>query len=179
MAQPVQWSDLKNLPTAITLLRGLFAATIPFWPFKLLLPLYLLALLSDVVDGTLARKTGQVTRSGAMLDGWVDKILHVNLLWYLAILDRFPDWYLLAFWSREIIQAPLVPILTRRFRLGLGPDPSTNLSGRIAAILLAVATIGILLGYPSLLFTLAIGFFGVLSGLLYLHAYILKQVRLW
>lgn len=176
--QPVKLSDLATLATAITLLRGVFAATAPLWPTQMLLPLYLAALLSDVLDGAIARRTHTTTRAGAMLDGWIDKILHVNLLWHLAILDWFPDSWLLAFWIREIIQAPLVPILTWRFRLGIGPEPKTNLFGRAAAISLAVATVAILTGQPVWLLMALTGVLGTLSGLTYIKDYILPWVRL-
>lgn len=166
--RPVRWADLYNLATAVTILRLIIAVTAPFLlRAGVALPFYLFALFTDVLDGALARRRGTVTRAGAMLDGWVDKILHVNLGWSMALADMVPDWWALCWYAREILQALMIPILVHRFRLGFGPAPETSLSGRLAAVSLAVAFVMTLTGFDASIPTYLTGFWGVLSAIGY------------
>src|SRR5262245_51591078 len=93
----VHLRDIWNPAGALTLSRLAIAAGMPFLlPTPWALPAYLLAIATDVVDGMVARRMGTASASGAALDGWIDKILHVNLGWSLAVADRIPDWWMLA-----------------------------------------------------------------------------------
>ena len=173
----MSWRDLLSWATAITGVRAVIAVVITWVPLPWRLPLYLFALLTDILDGTVARATRRQTRAGAVLDGWVDKTLHVNLAWAMAVEDRFPDWYLLCWFSREILQAPLVPILTRRFRLAQGPEPSTNLAGRITAGMLAISMTMVLAGYDAEPWTWLTGACGLWSAAWYWRDYFLPWWR--
>jgi phosphatidylglycerophosphate synthase len=179
MALGMSWRDLLSWATAITAVRALIAVIITWVPVPYRLPLYLFALLTDVADGTVARAMGTESRAGAILDGWVDKTLHVNLAWAMAVEDRFPDWFLLCWFSREILQAPMVPILTRRFRLAKGPSPSTNLAGRITALLLAISMTIVLSDHDATVCTLLTGACGVWSACWYGRDYFLPWWRAW
>ena len=74
---------------AVTLLRGVLIAPI----FGLLwagqatwaLALYVLAALTDLVDGWLARRFGQSSTFGAQLDAVVDNLFSVAILGFLAL----------------------------------------------------------------------------------------------
>lgn len=173
----MRWRDLLTWATAITLARAMVACIISVVPFPWLLPLYLLALLSDVADGMVARATGTSSRAGAVLDGWVDKTLHVNLAWRLAVEDRFPDWWMLCYFSRELIQAPMVPLLTRPFRLAEGTEPQTSIAGRFTAICIAISLILVLTGQDALFPTLLTGFGGLWSAVGYIRHYLLPWWR--
>lgn len=175
----MSWRDLLSWATAITGIRAVIAVIITWVPVPYRLPLYLFALLTDVADGTVARATKKESRAGAILDGWVDKTLHVNLAWAMAVEDRFPDWYLLCWFSREILQAPMVPILTRRFRLAQGPSPSTNHAGRVTALLLAISMTLALAGRDAEGATMLTGAFGIWSALWYGRDYFLPWWRAW
>lgn len=161
-------TDLLNLAGALTASRLLFAAIMPFvlagrWG----LAFYLAAIATDVVDGMVARRTGTASATGAAFDGWVDKTLHVNLAWSLAVADRIPDWWMLAWFSRELVQVVMHPVLMRRFRLGEGRAPQTSLLGRITAVLLFVAVVGTLLGQDMVLVTVVTGVSGFAAGVHY------------
>lgn len=125
--------------------RLAMAAAIPFavargWG----LPLYAVALLTDVADGPLARATGTERRAGAVLDGWVDKALLVNTAWTLLLHDRIPSWWMPCLFARELVQAPSIPFLVRRFRLGIGPAPASTLPGRILTIATSLLLLAVL-----------------------------------
>lgn len=174
--------DLLTLPSALTLLRLLLAAAMPFWvggPW--VLPMYLLAIATDIFDGVLARRTGTATRAGAAFDGWVDKVLHVNLGWALAVADVIPDWFLLAWCARELVQGPLVPVLVHRFRTAKAPEPRTSFLGRATAVLLFGSVVLVLVGRDATALTLLTGAAGLAAGLQYawffLHDFRMKEKR--
>lgn len=165
--------DLWTLPSALTLVRLVLAVGMPFWlggPW--VLPLYVLAVLTDVVDGMLARRTGTATRAGAAFDAWVDKILHVNLAWAMAVADLIPDVWLLAWFARELIQAPLVFVLVHRFRTAKAPPPRTSVLGRVTAVTLFGSVVLALAGLDATLPTLVTGILGFTAGIQYAWRYL-------
>lgn len=64
--------------------------------------LYVLASLTDVVDGYLARKMEIVTRLGRFLDPLADKLLMTSALIMLIGLHRAPAWIVTIIIGREI-----------------------------------------------------------------------------
>jgi len=85
-----------NLPTALTLLRVvLVPATTLFLAerhFDLALTAFLIAALTDVLDGWIARRTNQITRLGTLLDPFVDIIYNLSLFAGLAVSGLLPAW---------------------------------------------------------------------------------------
>jgi CDP-diacylglycerol--glycerol-3-phosphate 3-phosphatidyltransferase len=90
---------LATLPNALSLMRILFLVPILYllrrpdpasdlWAFVLLL----VAGLSDLLDGFLARARGEVSPSGKIVDPLADKILIGGLILYLAMARQFPLW---------------------------------------------------------------------------------------
>jgi CDP-diacylglycerol--glycerol-3-phosphate 3-phosphatidyltransferase len=88
-----------NLPNTITVIR--MAAI----PVILLLPVFpgpsgsrvvawcfIVAAMTDLLDGWLARRGQQVTRTGKLLDPLVDKLLVTASLVVLVAIDRIPVW---------------------------------------------------------------------------------------
>jgi CDP-diacylglycerol--glycerol-3-phosphate 3-phosphatidyltransferase len=88
-----------NVPNTITLGR---LASGPFLLLLLLFPgrvgsalfgiAFLAASLTDLLDGYLARRAGEVTRIGKLLDPLADKILVTFAFVALLALDRLPLW---------------------------------------------------------------------------------------
>ena len=88
-----------NLPNTITVLR------VGVVPVLLLLPLapgragsqviawiFIVAALSDLLDGWLARRGQQVTRIGKLLDPLADKLVVATALVVLVSMGRIPEW---------------------------------------------------------------------------------------
>ncbi len=87
-----------NLPNRITILRLLLAvvffvclaqfearAAVPrLWLLDVAAALFILAGLTDILDGHLARKYGQITSFGRVIDPFVDKILVIGAYAFLA-----------------------------------------------------------------------------------------------
>jgi CDP-diacylglycerol---glycerol-3-phosphate 3-phosphatidyltransferase len=76
-------------------------ATTLLWAIILLI----LAIISDIADGYVARKRNEVTKIGSFLDPFADKILAVGLLFVFVLRDVFSLWILLFFIFRDILIA--------------------------------------------------------------------------
>lgn len=89
-----------NVPIALTLLRAVLvpAVVLALVERHLMLAaaLYVSAGLSDVADGWIARRTGQVTRLGTVLDPIVDIAFNLAVILGLAAAGLLPLWVLLA-----------------------------------------------------------------------------------
>ncbi|MBW7475020.1 CDP-alcohol phosphatidyltransferase family protein [Paenibacillus oenotherae] len=83
-----------NLPNMLTLLRfalipvyvAIFVPGHMIWAFAVIVA----AGLTDVLDGYLARKNGQVTTIGAMLDPLADKTMMITVILSLLITGHIP-----------------------------------------------------------------------------------------
>jgi cardiolipin synthase len=99
-------SQLLTAPNQLTLLRMLF---LPFIVMSLVdqhygtaLVLFVLAGISDGLDGLLARRLHQQTMLGQYLDPIADKLLLSTLFLVLSILHRIPWKYTVLVFSRDI-----------------------------------------------------------------------------
>ena len=121
MRQRLALSDALNLAGLITISRLPIAIAYPFLAadHRVALGLLLLAALTDLLDGVVARWTGTQSHTGAVLDGWIDKVLYVNIAWTLVLLHDVPAWWMLAWFSREILQGFFVPVLVPAYYRGL------------------------------------------------------------
>lgn len=99
-----------NLPNAITLSRlvltGVFVAGASLdrpaghW---LALVSFVIAAISDFLDGWLARRMGMVTPMGKLLDPLADKVLVCSAFVYLSTRDLCPMWVTILIISREFL----------------------------------------------------------------------------
>ncbi|OGF22953.1 MAG: hypothetical protein A2V63_04420 [Candidatus Eisenbacteria bacterium RBG_19FT_COMBO_70_11] len=85
-----------NLPILLTLVRLVLAPGIALFVvdrhFALAFSAYLLASLTDVGDGWLARRWGQITPLGTALDPLVDIVFHLAILGGLHAAGLLPTW---------------------------------------------------------------------------------------
>ncbi len=85
-----------NVPTALTMLRATLVPGIVLFlverRFGLALGCYLLAACSDVLDGWIARRFGQTTRLGTVLDPIVDIVFNLSVLAGLWSADLLGGW---------------------------------------------------------------------------------------
>ena len=102
-----------NLPNKLTTLRVIM---IPFFVFFLLwqggenrtfrliaLALFIIASLTDLLDGKIARKYNLVTNFGKFMDPLADKLLVCSALICLIELGLLPAWMVILIISREFI----------------------------------------------------------------------------
>jgi CDP-diacylglycerol--glycerol-3-phosphate 3-phosphatidyltransferase len=102
-----------NLPNKLTLFRVVLI--IPFvilmlWGYAIAdfsdyiaLAIFIIASLTDMLDGKIARKYNLVTNFGKFMDPLADKLLVCSALICLVELDRIPAWVVIIIISREFI----------------------------------------------------------------------------
>ena len=101
-----------NLPNRLTLFRVIL---IPFFVFFVLAPyftgygnyiavaVFIVASITDFLDGHIARKRNLVTNFGKFMDPLADKLLVCSALICLIELDRLPAWIVIIIIAREFI----------------------------------------------------------------------------
>ncbi|TCK06663.1 CDP-diacylglycerol--glycerol-3-phosphate 3-phosphatidyltransferase [Phorcysia thermohydrogeniphila] len=99
---------MVNLPNLITLFRAflvpVFIMAVFYRNFKLALAVFLVASVSDALDGFLARRLNQVTTLGVILDPIADKALINSGFILLSYVDRIiPVWLTVLVISRDIL----------------------------------------------------------------------------
>jgi cardiolipin synthase (CMP-forming) len=95
---------------------------------------------TDWLDGKIARKWGQMSRIGALLDPAADRLYILATLIGLTIRDIVPLWLTLSLVGRDVVLAMFLPLLRR---YGYGPLP-VHFLGK-------AATFNLLSGFPLLL----------------------------
>lgn len=117
-----------NLPLTLTLLRIFLVPLVialllingrntDFWAAGA----FLVASLTDLLDGYLARKRGEVTALGIMLDPVADKLLTSSAFICLVALDQIPAWMVVIIVGREFAVTGLRGIASAK---GLLLEPS-------------------------------------------------------
>lgn len=87
-----------NIPNILTVIRiGLLPAVV--WRFRRgdsigALAFYLIAMLTDALDGVIARRFNQITALGKLLDPIADKLSLITLLWLFVADGQIPAWIL-------------------------------------------------------------------------------------
>jgi CDP-diacylglycerol--glycerol-3-phosphate 3-phosphatidyltransferase len=96
-----------NLPNTITVLRTAVVPVLLAFPLfsnefgsQVVAWLFIVAALTDILDGWLARRGQQVTRIGKLLDPLADKLLVSTALIVLLAMGRIPTW---AVWMVVVI----------------------------------------------------------------------------
>lgn len=109
----------------------------------LIITLFCIGLVTDLVDGPLARCTNQITEFGAMLDSTADRMLILPVAFY--ILYHYHKWLLLVLVLVEIINA-LFSIYYKSKEIYL----ESNIFGKTKMVLLSVFFVAALFVWPSL-----------------------------
>jgi phosphatidylglycerophosphate synthase len=163
--------DVLNWPGFLTGIRLGIAVSFPFlihFP-GVAVWAYAFALLTDVLDGALARHLKQESQAGAFADGWVDKILHVNAAWALCIHDQMPAVFLILLFTREMIQAVQIPWLVGPFRRSEVCPQLAQPLGRLTSVFQAITFFAVFAGQMPLAWVAAslTGLAGVGAGIGY------------
>lgn len=171
-----------NLPNLLTLLRiffvpllvaallseDLFGWLSPFdVPQELFgLAVFLAAAATDLIDGYLARRWGQVTTVGTLLDPIADKLLVSSALVALVQIDRISAWVVILIVGREFAVSGLRSIASSAgFTIEASDLGKTKMASQVAAIALVIGGIHwpALAGLGNGAMWLVVGF-GVISA---------------
>lgn len=168
----VNFADIALAPNIVSLTRLPLAVVFPLLidnpgaAFAVLIA----SALTDVVDGWLARRNGQVTALGAIIDPIADKAFALTVVITLLARRMLPLWAVPALLAREIFELPLVVwvFLTR----GSNPErrvaASANIPGKIATTIQFGAVMSALIMPELLELSLVLAAaFGALAGITY------------
>lgn len=96
-----------SIPNLITLMRVILVPVV-FWllvtdQLKAAFMVFLVAGISDAVDGFLAKRYKWETELGAYLDPLADKLLIVSIFIALGVTAKLPSWLVIAVVSRDLL----------------------------------------------------------------------------
>lgn len=150
------------LPNLITVAR-IFLVPLVVWlmlegRMQTAFLLFLLAGISDAIDGYLAKRYGWQTELGAYLDPLADKALLVSIYFVLGLFSHIPAWLVVAVVSRDILivgaillswlmarPVPVRPLLISK----------VNTASQIALAALVLGHLGFGLGLDTLIVVLS------------------------
>ena len=140
-----------NLPNILTLLRIL---VVPVFVVALLDEtsdgdllagiVFVVAAMTDGIDGWIARRQDSVTTFGKLMDPIADKLLIVAALISLVSLDRLDAWVAMVIIAREIAVTGLRSIAAER-----GLVVAANKLGKLKTAVQAAAVIGLIATHPA------------------------------
>jgi cardiolipin synthase len=171
-----------NLPNLITIARILLVPVI-VWAIgsgEMLFAfiLFLLAGISDAVDGFLAKRLGMTSEFGSYLDPLADKALIVSIYVALGIVEALPRWLVILVVSRDIMIVSAVilswlvdrPVVVRPLTVS---KANTAAQIILATLVLASHGLGINLSWLIFAFIAAVAILTLAS----VGAYVREWVR--
>jgi cardiolipin synthase len=164
--------DLVRVPGLLSLSRVPLAAA---FPFALRRPQAAFAILvaaglSDIVDGWYARRSGQVTPTGAAIDPLTDKLFVLTVTISLVLGGRLSSIDVLLLSTREIVELPLVLWIaaSKRARAIRASHPSANVPGKLATVAQFAAATAALFRRPEVPYLIvATAFVGLFAAATY------------
>jgi cardiolipin synthase len=120
----VQTDRILTIPNILSFLRLL---GVPLFLWLVLVPeadgwafvVLAVSAVTDWLDGTIARATGQISRLGQLLDPLADRLYIATTLVALAIRAIIPWWLVVVLLGRDLILAVVLALLKRRGITGL------------------------------------------------------------
>jgi cardiolipin synthase (CMP-forming) len=100
----------------------------------LIIVLMLAMLLTDLLDGFLARKLNQVSELGKIIDPIADKISVITIAVILLFQDRLPIWFVCIIILRDVLILVFGLYLKRKINITL----MSNYPGKIAVLVLGI-----------------------------------------
>lgn len=159
-----------NIPNLLTLLRG---AMIPIFyiiffsnitnNFLWATVIFIIASLTDWLDGFLARRWNLVTNFGKIMDPLADKLLVMTALICLLAVFRIPPWAVIIILAREMAITGLRIIVASE-----GVVVAADILGKLKTVFQMLAIILLLLNNFIGIYVLYVAiFFTILSGIDY------------
>jgi len=107
--------------------------------------LFLAAVLTDLVDGVIARRYNQITTIGKFLDPVADKVLIVSVLVLLVGLGWVPAWVAVVMIARDILVTGLRAVAAEK-----GIVIAADRYGKLKTVMQSIALVPLIYHYPLL-----------------------------
>jgi len=156
----VQTDRILTIPNILSFIRLL---GVPLFLWLILVPeadgwafvVLALSAVTDYLDGMIARRLGQISRLGQLLDPIADRLYIAATLLGLAIRAIIPWWLVVVLLARDLVLAVVLALLKRRGITGLpvhflGKAATFCLLCGLPLLLLGAAASGAGLGLPEL-----------------------------
>lgn len=170
----VRTQDVLSVPGLLSLVRLPLAVAFPFAVHQPVAALLILVAsgLSDLLDGWYARRFGQETTTGAILDPVLDKLFVAVVTLTLLISGRLSLHAALLLGARDIVQLPLVFLFIAHpaalANAKHGGSVKANAFGKLVTVLqfatVAAALFRLVLAEPL---AIAAGALGIVAGMTY------------
>ncbi len=172
-----------NLPNKLTILRVIM---IPFFVLALLYnggenqtlryvaaAIFIIASLTDMLDGKIARKCNLVTNFGKFMDPLADKLLVCSALICLVELKELPAWMVIVIISREFIISGFRLVASDN-----GVVIAASYWGKFKTTFQMIAVVLLIVGIPALsMVTTAVVWIAIILTVISLVDYIAKNVN--
>lgn len=133
-----------------------------------------IATITDILDGYLARKLNQITEFGKVIDPLADKVLIVFVVLNLFLLGEIPDYYFYMIVARDVLILTGGLIVTRK----IGKVLPSNYVGKATVLAISFTLLMILLNVDrQSLPYLLLYFLSIVLIFVSLGNYIIKAVK--
>ena len=180
----VDFREIKHIPNLISLFRLLLIipCTILFQKYfnnesirYYIVVLCLIAYLSDILDGFVARKTNQISELGKIIDPLADKILVGGIVLNLFFIHHIPTYYLLIILFRDVLIFVGGIIVTKK----IGKVLPSNTLGKITVLSIGLFILINVLQYnPESHFYKIFLYISIMLSIISLAGYILRAIEL-
>jgi len=170
--------DFLNVPNCITLLRIMLIPVFCFFIYNeryfAAAVVFLIAGLTDIFDGYMARKLNKITSWGKLLDPVGDKIMQLSVLLILTVQHIIPVFILYIVAIKELLMIIGGILIYRSKNLIV----TSNWYGKAATLIFYIAVTVIVLIKPNIMYTCILIGIAVVSTLFAFFMYIEKYRRL-
>lgn len=173
-----------NIPNTLTMMRILivpiFIISLIYGKYRIALFLFIMATITDALDGLIARKTGQKTPIGAFLDPLADKVILMTSFIIFAMLKWIPYWLLIIVISRDLIVVlgwMVLYIVTGSSRVEVSSFGKIAIATQFLLIAYKLLAINFPKNIPQPSFEvyMLVGFVSAISGIHYIYRALTQQ----
>ncbi len=152
--ESIEPDKLVTVSNMISIFRALLAFPIIYLlkieEMGLALIVMLIAMLTDLLDGWLARINNQITDLGKMLDPLADKIVIFSVMIFMVLENIIPLWFLVFLIGRDFIISVLGMYMLNRRKV----SPMANKMGKVSIVFTSAVIISFL--YSDMYFSVNI-----------------------
>ena len=138
--------------------------------------IFIIASITDVLDGYIARRLNMVTKWGQLMDPLADKLMQITVLISLVCIGRVPIWFLIYLAILEIVMI-LAGIFLYKNKIYI----KSNIFGKVNTVLLFIFMLLILFlpvnQFAENCMLLFLTVFSALTSGIYGYIYFLKQKK--